>query len=189
MPLHIRINPVSYTHLDVYKRQQYLCMTKKEGLEMKQLKKNGYIRAFQTAFPFTIPVMTGYLFIGIAFGVMYQEKGYNFLWAILMLSLIHISHFYFRSVSILQMMEEKFYMYKETNLYSRSRSVQKGSESLQIHYLYYCLLYTSIKCICSRSIVDRSIFWYCQGRRYRNSDHLCKRCEQYRCYSRYEYNV
>ncbi len=56
---------------------------------MKQLKKNGYIRAFQTAFPFTIPVMTGYLFIGIAFGVMYQEKGYNFLWAILMSVLVY----------------------------------------------------------------------------------------------------
>lgn len=48
------------------------------------MKKSGYANAFRAAFPFTIPVLTGYLFIGIAFGVMYQEKGYNFLWAILM---------------------------------------------------------------------------------------------------------
>lgn len=40
--------------------------------------------ALRCAFPYTIPVLTGYLFIGIAFGVMFQEKGYNFLWAILM---------------------------------------------------------------------------------------------------------
>ena len=44
----------------------------------------GYKHAFRKAFPYTIPVLTGYLFIGIAFGVMYAEKGYSFLWAILM---------------------------------------------------------------------------------------------------------
>lgn len=43
-----------------------------------------YKQAFKKAFPYTIPVLTGYLFIGIAFGVMYAEKGYNFLWALLM---------------------------------------------------------------------------------------------------------
>lgn len=53
------------------------------------MKKSGYAKAFQAAFPFTIPVMTGYLFIGIAFGVMYQEKGYNFLWAILMSAMVY----------------------------------------------------------------------------------------------------
>ena len=37
------------------------------------------IQAFKRAFPQTIPVLTGYLFIGMAFGVMFQEKGYNFL--------------------------------------------------------------------------------------------------------------
>lgn len=37
-----------------------------------------YRQAFKKAFPYTIPVLTGYLFIGIAFGVMYAEKGYSF---------------------------------------------------------------------------------------------------------------
>ena len=36
---------------------------------------SGYKTAFKRAFPYTIPVLTGYLFIGIAFGVMYAEKG------------------------------------------------------------------------------------------------------------------
>lgn len=45
---------------------------------------SGYKQAFKKAFPYTIPVLTGYLFIGIAFGVMYAEKGYSFLWAALM---------------------------------------------------------------------------------------------------------
>lgn len=43
-----------------------------------------YRKAFAKAFPQTIPVLTGYLFIGMAFGVMIQEKGYNFLWAMFM---------------------------------------------------------------------------------------------------------
>lgn len=45
---------------------------------------SGYKKAFRKAFPYTLPVLTGYLFIGIAFGVMYAEKGYSFFWAILM---------------------------------------------------------------------------------------------------------
>lgn len=49
----------------------------------------GYKKAFRKAFPYTIPVLTGYLFIGTAFGVMYAEKGYSFLWAVLMSILVY----------------------------------------------------------------------------------------------------
>ncbi|MDD2979108.1 MAG: AzlC family ABC transporter permease [Hespellia sp.] len=48
-----------------------------------------YKTALKKAFPCTIPVLTGYLFIGIAFGVMYAEKGYSFLWAALMSLLVY----------------------------------------------------------------------------------------------------
>ncbi len=48
-----------------------------------------YKKAFRAAFPHTVPVLTGYLFIGIAFGVMFQEKGYHFLWAVLMSILVY----------------------------------------------------------------------------------------------------
>lgn len=48
-----------------------------------------YKNAFKKAFPYTIPVLTGYLFIGTAFGVMYAEKGYSFLWAILMSIMVY----------------------------------------------------------------------------------------------------
>lgn len=50
----------------------------------KSENEGGYAKAFRAAFPCTIPVLTGYLFIGMAFGVMIQEKGYSFLWAMLM---------------------------------------------------------------------------------------------------------
>lgn len=48
-----------------------------------------YRKAFRKAFPYTIPVLTGYLFIGIAFGVMFAEKGYSFLWAMLMSIMVY----------------------------------------------------------------------------------------------------
>ena len=50
---------------------------------------SGYKTAFKRAFPYTIPVLTGYLFIGIAFGVMYAEKGYSAWWAVLMSLLVY----------------------------------------------------------------------------------------------------
>ena len=53
-----------------------------------------YRQAFKKAFPYTIPVLTGYLFIGIAFGVMYAEKGYSFVWVILMSLLVPGSEFF-----------------------------------------------------------------------------------------------
>lgn len=72
-------------------------------------KQNTYKAAFKAAFPHTIPVMTGYLFIGIAFGVMFADKGYNFLWAGLMSLLVYAGsgqylavNFFDPSVSLLQ---------------------------------------------------------------------------------------
>ena len=56
---------------------------------MEQKRTGGYAKAFRAAFPYTIPVFTGYLFIGTAFGVMFQEKGYNFLWAVFMSMVVY----------------------------------------------------------------------------------------------------
>lgn len=41
-------------------------------------------KVFSTAFPVTVPVLMGYLSIGIAFGLMLQRAGYNFIWAFVM---------------------------------------------------------------------------------------------------------
>ena len=81
----------------------------------KVSKKASYEKAFKAAFPYTIPVMTGYLFIGMAFGVMIQEKGYNFLWAILMSVLCYAGsgqylavNFFAPGVSLLQVIFMEF---------------------------------------------------------------------------------
>lgn len=41
-------------------------------------------KALTAAFPVTLPVLMGYLSIGIAFGLMLQRVGYNFIWAFFM---------------------------------------------------------------------------------------------------------
>ena len=71
----------------------------------------GYKQAFRKAFPYTIPVLTGYLFIGIAFGVMYAEKGYSFWWAALMSVLVYAGsgqylgvNFFVPGISLIQVM-------------------------------------------------------------------------------------
>lgn len=72
-------------------------------------KQNTYRAAYKAAFPHTLPVLTGYLFIGIAFGVMFADKGYNFIWAGIMSLLVYAGsgqylavNFFDPSVSFLQ---------------------------------------------------------------------------------------
>lgn len=80
-----------------------------------ETKKGTYQKAFRAAFPHTIPVLTGYLFIGMAFGVMIQEKGYNFLWAMLMSLLCYAGsgqylavNFFAPGVSLIQVIFMEF---------------------------------------------------------------------------------
>ena len=44
-------------------------------------------KTIAAAFPVTIPVLMGYLAIGLAFGLMLQSAGYGVLWAFLTFSM------------------------------------------------------------------------------------------------------
>ncbi len=55
--------------------------------------------ALKAAFPNTIPVMMGYLFLGFAFGVLLQTKGYSFIWAILMSLFIYAGSMQFVAIN------------------------------------------------------------------------------------------
>ena len=43
---------------------------------------NNKIKALKAAFPHTIAIFTGFIFIGIAYGVLMESKGYGFLWSL-----------------------------------------------------------------------------------------------------------
>ncbi|WP_256556956.1 AzlC family ABC transporter permease [Hydrogeniiclostridium mannosilyticum] len=58
-------------------------------------------RALAAAFPITIPVMVGYLFLGVAFGVLLQKNGYSVFWAILMSAVIYAGSMQFLAINFL----------------------------------------------------------------------------------------
>lgn len=49
--------------------------------EVKNLKEKA--SALKAAFPHTIPVLTGFIFLGIAYGILMNSKGYGIGWAVL----------------------------------------------------------------------------------------------------------
>lgn len=61
-----------------------------------------YRRAFRAAFPATVPVLMGYLSIGIAFGLMLQAVGYDFIWAFFMSLTIYAGSGQYMGVGLLE---------------------------------------------------------------------------------------
>jgi 4-azaleucine resistance transporter AzlC len=57
--------------------------------------------ALKAAFPHTLPVLTGYIFLGIAFGILLNSKGYSLEWAILMSTLIYAGAVQFVAIGLL----------------------------------------------------------------------------------------
>ena len=58
-------------------------------------------KALKTVFLDTVPVMTGYLFLGISFGILLQEAGYGLPWAFSMALFMYAGSAQFLSVSLL----------------------------------------------------------------------------------------
>ena len=58
-------------------------------------------KALKSAFPHTIPILLGYLFIGMVFGILLRSKGYSFGWAILMSSCIYAGSMQFVAINLL----------------------------------------------------------------------------------------
>ncbi|MDD3347054.1 AzlC family ABC transporter permease [Oscillibacter sp.] len=56
---------------------------------MEQLEEHSWRAAARAAFPVTIPVLTGYLCLGMAYGLLMQAKGYGPLWSVLMSALVY----------------------------------------------------------------------------------------------------
>ena len=57
--------------------------------------------AFRAAFPHTIPVLTGYLFLGMAFGILLHSIGYGVLWAFLMSLVVYAGSIQFVAVGLI----------------------------------------------------------------------------------------
>jgi len=59
------------------------------------------IKALKAAFPKTIPVLLGYVFLGIAFGVLLSEKQFSIIWALIMSLTIFAGSMQFVAIGLL----------------------------------------------------------------------------------------
>lgn len=58
-------------------------------------------KAFRAAFPLTLPVMAGYLFLGLGFGILLASKGYSCLWAFFMAVIIYAGSMQYAAIDLL----------------------------------------------------------------------------------------
>lgn len=59
------------------------------------------LRALKAAFPHTIPVLMGYVFMGMVFGILLRVKGYHFGWALFMSIVIYAGSMQYVAVTLL----------------------------------------------------------------------------------------
>ncbi len=57
--------------------------------------------ALHAAFPHTVPVLTGFMALGIAYGVLMQAKGYGVLWAVLMSAIAFCGSMQYVAITLL----------------------------------------------------------------------------------------
>jgi len=129
-----------------------------------------YKKAFQKAFPYTIPVLTGYLFIGIAFGVMYAEKGYSFLWAILMSVLVYAGsgqylavNFFVPGISLVQVIFLTFMVNVRHVFYGISLLEKFNKMGKKRWYMIFGLTDETYSLLCTTNVpedVDESKFLF-----------------------------
>ena len=67
----------------------------------KRKSKHPFEAAIKAAFPHTVPVMAGYLFLGTAFGILLRSKGYGPLWAMAMSLFIYAGSMQFVAAGLL----------------------------------------------------------------------------------------
>ena len=70
-------------------------------VEVKPIKQPHHAAALRAAFPATIPVLTGYLCIGMTYGLLMANAGYGVFWALLLSLLCYAGSMEFVAVSLL----------------------------------------------------------------------------------------
>lgn len=59
------------------------------------------VKALKAAFPHTLPVMAGYLFLGLGFGILLESKGFSFIWAFFMSIIIYAGSMQYAAIDLL----------------------------------------------------------------------------------------
>ena len=62
-------------------------------------------RALKAAFPYTLPILAGFAFLGLAYGILMHSKGFSFLWPMLMSMTIFAGSMEFVAADLLSQAE------------------------------------------------------------------------------------
>ena len=70
-------------------------------MSKKKLKKGVLLKAFRAAFPHTIPIMTGFLFLGMTYGILMKVSGFPVWLSVLISTVVFAGSMQFVAVDIL----------------------------------------------------------------------------------------
>lgn len=128
-------------------------------------------QAIKAAFPVTIPVLLGYVSIGIAFGLLFENAGYNFLWAFLISLIVYAGamqfialSFFYGGVSLLQIAIMTAVVNFRHIFYGLSFLDRFNGMGKEKWYLVFALTDETYSLLCSRKApdgVDEKKFLFC----------------------------
>lgn len=127
-------------------------------------------RALKAAFPHTIPIFTGFIFLGIAYGILMNSKGYGFGWTVLMSFIVFAGSAQYVAISLLTSVFNPIYALLLT-LMVNARHLFYGISMLEKYqntgkfrpYLIFGLCDETFSIICSTEPppgVDRKWFMF-----------------------------
>ena len=64
------------------------CLCRKRGIGLDQKRESGAWKAFQEAFPYTVPIFAGFWFVAFSYGIYMHSMGFGFLYPALMAAFI-----------------------------------------------------------------------------------------------------
>ena len=113
-------------------------------------------RALKAAFPHTIPVLTGFTFLGIAYGILMDSKGYGVVWTALFSLLVYAGSAQYVAIGFLTSVFNPFYAFVMT-LMVNARHIFYGISMLDKfrdmgklkYYLVFGLCDETFSIVCS----------------------------------------
>jgi len=127
-------------------------------------------KTLRLAFIHTIPVLMGYMFLGAAFGILLESKGYHFGWALLMSLLIYAGSMQFVAVELLSA-GVNFWIAILMTLMINARHLFYGLSMLDKYknmgkkkpYMIFSLTDETFSLICSANVpegIDKDRFYF-----------------------------
>jgi 4-azaleucine resistance transporter AzlC len=128
------------------------------------------VRALQAAFPHTIPVFTGFIFLGIAYGILMDSKGYGVGWTFLMSLVVFAGSAQYVALTFLTTVFNPVYALLMTIMvnarhlfYGLSLLDKYGNTGKMKPYLIFGLCDETFSIVCSTEPpegVDRNWFYF-----------------------------